>query len=116
MNRSALEGFGLAIVAVICCAGIPLLLGGAGLTTVAGLRGRSSLVIAAGISLILVISAYAYFKHRKAHVSRFNVEILAFAGCPNLEQASINVQKALAAEEASPVIRRRDDPRRAAVM
>jgi hypothetical protein len=36
-----------------------------------------------------------------SHVSTLNIEVLAFAGCPNVEQARTNVRKALEAESAS---------------
>jgi len=34
-------------------------------------------------------------------MSQFKIEILAFADCPNVEQARLNVQNALAAEDVS---------------
>jgi len=65
MNRSMLDGFGLAVVALICCIGIPLLLSGLGLTAIAELKEGFGPAIIVAIAVILLISAYAYFKRRK---------------------------------------------------
>lgn len=66
MSRSVLGGLGLLVVAIICCAGIPLLLGGAGLTVLAGFKGGFGPAIIVAIVVIAAIGAYVYFKRHRS--------------------------------------------------
>lgn len=57
MNRAALA---LSFLALACCFGIPLLLGGAGLSVIAALTGRYWVAIVLFIVVVVAIALYAY--------------------------------------------------------
>lgn len=64
MNRASLI---LSLVAIVCCVGMPLLLGAGGLSLIAALKG--GVLVGALMFVILAgaIAIYAYVKHRNIH-------------------------------------------------
>ncbi len=58
MNRSVLA---LPIIAIVCCLGVPLLFGGAGLALLAGLKSGPSLAILVAVIVVgALVAIYAY--------------------------------------------------------
>ena len=94
VNRASII---LALVAVVCCAGVPLLLGAGGLSFLAARQGG---VLAGLLALIILIGAIAIYAHAKRRMSSntLRIELLAFAGCPNAASARANIAQALAKE------------------
>lgn len=60
MNRSVLA---LPIIVIVCCLGVPLLFGGAGLTLLVALKSGPSLAIL--VAVIVVVALVAIYAYRK---------------------------------------------------
>ena len=89
MNRAF---YALPLVAVVCCIGIPLLLAGAGISLAATLKGGALFGLASFVVVAAALGIYVYAKDRRLHI-----ELLAFADCPNAENARANTSQALSA-------------------